>query len=189
LAHRSSSNAARIDSDLLRVWTIGHSTRTAEEFAKLLLSYNIKTLVDVRSFPSSRRFPQFNQKQLSEDLSVLRITYYHSPALGGRRKPNPDSHNTAWKNAPFRAYADYMETPAFEQGIKSLVEIARDHRCVIMCAEALWWKCHRSLISDHLKASGVEVTHILGAEKSEIHPYTPAAKIVEGKLSYRGLLE
>jgi uncharacterized protein (DUF488 family) len=82
-----------------------------------------------------------------------------------------------------------METPAFEQGIKSLVEIARDHRCVIMCAEALWWKCHRSLISDHLKASGVEVTHILGAEKSEIHPYTPAAKIVEGKLSYRGLLE
>jgi uncharacterized protein (DUF488 family) len=153
------------------------------------LSQNIKTLVDVRSFPSSRRFPQFNQKRLSEDLSAVGISYHHSPALGGRRKPNSDSHNTAWKNASFRAYADYMETPAFVDGIISLIATAREARCVIMCAEALWWKCHRSLISDYLKVMGAEITHILAADKTEIHPFTPPAKIVEGKLSYRGLLD
>jgi uncharacterized protein (DUF488 family) len=189
LGSRSSANATTIDSDSIRVWTIGHSTRTGAEFAQLLLSQKIKTLVDVRSFPSSRRFPQFNQKPLSEDLSAIGISYHHSPALGGRRKPNPDSHNTAWKNTSFRAYADYMETPAFVEGIKSVIAIAREGRCVIMCAEALWWKCHRSLISDYLKVIGVEVTHIIAADKTEIHPFTSAANIVEGKLSYRGLLD
>lgn len=189
MASRSSAKATTIDSDSVRVWTVGHSTRTAEEFAQLLLSQNIKALVDVRTFPSSRRFPQFNQKRLTEDLSALGISYHHSPALGGRRKPNPDSHNNAWKNASFRAYADHMETPVFADGIKGLIAIAREARCVIMCAEALWWRCHRSLISDYLKAIGVEVTHILAADKTEIHPFTPTAKIVEGKLSYRGLLD
>jgi uncharacterized protein (DUF488 family) len=189
LGSRSSSNAVTIESGLTRVWTVGHSTRTADEFAQILLAHNIKTLVDVRSFPSSRRFPQFDQKRLSDDLSRLGISYHHSPALGGRRKPNPESRNTAWKNASFRAYADYMETPAFAEGIKNLIEITSQHRTAIMCAEALWWKCHRSLISDYLKASGVEVIHILALDKTEIHPYTPAAKIVEGKLSYRGLLD
>lgn len=168
---------------------MGHSTRDAKEFAELLLTNSIQTLVDVRSFPSSRRFPQFNQKTLSESLSELGIRYEHMPALGGRRTPNANSPNSAWKNASFRAYADYMDTPAFTEGIESLMGIAGTLRTVIMCAEALWWKCHRSLISDHLKASGVEVIHILAADKTEIHPYTSAARIVEGKLSYRGLLD
>lgn len=172
-----------------RVWTVGHSTRAASEFAQLLLAHEIKALVDVRSFPSSRRFPQFNQNRLAEDLSKLGITYHHSPALGGRRQPNPNSRNTAWKNASFRAYADYMETPAFAEAINELVEIANQHQTAIMCAEALWWKCHRSLISDCLKASGVEVNHILAPEKVEVHPYTSAARVVGGKLSYRGLLD
>lgn len=168
---------------------MGHSTREANEFAELLLINSIQTLVDVRSFPSSRRFPQFNQQRLSEYLSELGIRYEHMPTLGGRRTPNANSPNSAWKNASFRAYADYMDTPAFAEAIESLMGIAGTFRTVIMCAEALWWKCHRSLISDHLKASGVEVIHILGADKTEIHPYTSAARIVEGKLSYRGLLD
>jgi uncharacterized protein (DUF488 family) len=184
-----SSNDSTADSALAQVWTVGHSTRSESEFVQLLLAHEIKTLVDVRSFPSSRRFPQFNQKRLIEDLSKLGITYHHSPALGGRRQPNPNSRNTAWKNASFRAYADYMETPAFAEGVNDLLETARQYQTAIMCAEALWWKCHRSLISDYLKASGVEVNHILATDKVEIHPYTSAARVVGGKLSYRGLLD
>ena len=172
-----------------QVWTIGHSTREAAEFTQLLLDHEIQTLVDVRSFPSSRRFPQFNQQRLSHELLELGVKYHHLPALGGRRSPNPDSHNTAWKNAGFRAYADYMETPAFTEGVAELLEIASETRTSIMCAEALWWKCHRSLIADYLKANGIAVTHILASGKAEIHPYTPAAKIVRGELSYRGLLD
>lgn len=189
LGSRSSSSIKNVGTEPIRICTVGHSTRAADEFAQLLAAHEIKLLVDVRSFPSSRRFPQFNQKSLSTYLSQLRITYHHAPALGGRRQPNPDSLNTAWKNASFRAYADYMETPAFAEGIESLLQMAREDRSAVMCAEALWWKCHRSLIADYLKAMGVEVTHILSTDKTEIHPYTSAARVVQGKLSYRGLLE
>jgi uncharacterized protein (DUF488 family) len=173
----------------LQVWTVGHSTHTAEEFDELVSAHAIKTLVDVRSFPGSRRYPQFNQSTLSESLASSKIMYVHAPSLGGRRRPRPDSHNTAWKNPSFRAYADYMESDQFKQGVRELLELAADERTAIMCAESLWWRCHRSLISDYLKAIGIEVNHILGVKKVEPHRYTAAARIVDGQLSYRGLLD
>ena len=173
----------------LQLWTIGHSTRAAEEFGQLLLAHQIKTLVDVRSFPGSRRYPQFNKATLSEFVRTLGIRYEHEPRLGGRRQPMAKSHNTAWKNASFRAYADYMETEEFKEGIRNLITIARQESTAIMCAESLWWRCHRSLIADYLKAEGATVIHILDEKKTEVHPFTSAARIVDGKLSYRGLLQ
>jgi uncharacterized protein (DUF488 family) len=144
-------------------------------------------LVDVRSFPSSKRLPHFNQSEFSEALAAAGNQYVHLRELGGRRTARKDSHNTSWQNAGFRGYADYMETEPFRAGIDRLLEVARIQRTAIMCAEALWWRCHRSLISDYLKAKGVMVTHILSATKTEQHPYTSAARIVDGELSYRGL--
>ena len=175
--------------DELSIWTVGHSTHRAEEFSSLLHSNQIKTLVDVRSYPSSKRHPQFDRMALSGYLSGLGINYFHFPLLGGRRSPKTDSHNTAWQNASFRAYADYMETDPFHEGVRELLELAARDRTAIMCAESLWWRCHRSLISDYLKAKGVSVVHILSETKTELHPYTAAAKIVDGELSYRGLLD
>ena len=172
----------------IEVWTIGHSTRSSEEFAAILLTHKIKVLVDVRSFPGSRRYPQFNKTSLAETLPEIGITYAHLPSLGGRRKPTVDSKNTAWKNASFRAYADYMETGEYKQGIEGLLEVAGRDRTAIMCAEAVWWRCHRSLIADYLKAQGLLVTHIIDSTHTQPHPYTSAARIVEGRLSYQGLL-
>src|SRR6267142_6676157 len=147
----------------IEVWTIGHSTRSSEEFAAILLTHKIKMLVDVRSFPGSRRYPQFNKTSLAETLPEIGITYAHLPSLGGRRKPNVDSKNSAWKNASFRAYADHMESNEFKQGIGELVELAGRNRTAVVCAEAVWWRCHRSLIADYLKALGSSVWHILDA--------------------------
>lgn len=169
------------------VWTIGHSTRAVSDFIQILKANQIGTLVDVRSFPGSRRFPQFNNLQLSESLAGAGITYHHGPKLGGRRRPSAESKNTAWRNASFRAYADHMETVEFKQGIEKLRELARERRTAIMCAEALWWRCHRSLIADYLKALGSTVIHLLDEKKTEIHPYTAVARIVQGQLSYEGL--
>lgn len=171
-----------------RVWTVGHSTRSAEEFMEILAAHKIEALVDVRSFPGSRRYPQFNKQQFASALTENGIDYFHLPELGGRRRPRKDSKNTSWKNQSFRAYADHMETEEFQQGIERLLKIAGKKRAAIMCAEALWWRCHRSLISDFLKARGVEVIHILDATHEEPHPYTSAARIVAGELSYAGLL-
>lgn len=173
----------------LRIWTIGHSTRASEEFLDLLKVNSIETLVDVRTFPGSRRYPHFNRENLRPSLADADVNYLHMPELGGRRKAKPDSLNMAWRNESFRGYADYMETAAFQTGIERLLEFARVQRTTIMCAEAVWWRCHRSLIADYLKAAGVTVTHILGIGKSEEHPYTSAAQIVNGRLSYRGVLE
>jgi uncharacterized protein (DUF488 family) len=172
-----------------RVWTIGHSTRSIDEFLSMLQSFQIKFLIDVRSFPGSRRYPQFNKERLRESLAEAGVEYRHFPDLGGRRRAKPDSLNMTWRNETFRGYADYMETDDFRKGISHLLEIARADRTAIMCAEALWWRCHRSLISDYLKATGVGVCHITGAGKSEAHPFTSAARLVNGKLSYRGVLE
>jgi uncharacterized protein (DUF488 family) len=172
----------------LPVWTIGHSTREADELVQLLAENEIEALVDVRSYPSSRRLPHFNREQLALFLRQRGIEYRHIPRLGGRRKPNPNSKNIAWTNASFRAYADYMETEEFEAGVRELLEVVGEKRTAIMCAEALWWRCHRSLISDYLKSIGVTVTHILGERKLEDHPYTSAASILGGRLSYEGLL-
>jgi uncharacterized protein (DUF488 family) len=173
---------------MVTVWTVGHSTRSGEEFAQILLAHGIQVLVDVRSFPGSRRYPQFNRATLAESLRQVGIEYKHEPRLGGRRTPRKDSQNTAWKNASFRAYADHMESEEFRKGVEDLLELASNARVAVMCAEALWWRCHRSLISDYLKAEGHTVIHILDQIKSEEHPFTSAARIVDGELSYRGLI-
>jgi len=166
------------------VWTIGHSTRTIEEFLALLNAHNIGALADVRKFPGSRRYPQFNQDSFSKSLAQAGIAYSHFPELGGRRRPRPDSPNNAWRNEAFRAYADYMMTADFRSGMIRLLELAREKRTAVMCAEALWWQCHRALVSDFLKVEGVTVIHILGLGKTQEHPFTSAARIVDGKLSY-----
>ena len=169
----------------MRIWTIGHSTRAIDEFISLLTENEIKLLIDVRAFPGSKRYPQFNKDALAESLNAHGIRYEHFPELGGKRKSRPDSRNTAWRNASFRGYADYMETEQFRKGIERLLEIASEAGATaIMCAEAVWWRCHRSLIADYLKACGGEVLHILSANKVEPHPSTSAARIVNGELSY-----
>ena len=173
----------------LSLWTIGHSTHSIEEFIRMLESFKIDVLADVRSFPGSRRYPHFNKENLSPSLTEADIRYEHFRELGGRRRASSDSLNVAWRNESFRGYADYMETKEFEEGVERLLKIAAKRRTAIMCSEAVWWRCHRSLISDHLKAEGVLVNHILAAEKSQEHPFTSAARIVNGKLSYRGVLE
>jgi len=169
----------------MRIWTIGHSTRAIADFISLLEENEIKLLADVRAWPASKRYPQFNKDALAASLCARGIRYEHFPELGGKRKSKPDSRNTAWRNASFRGYADYMETEQFQRGIERLLDVSRsDGATAIMCAEAVWWRCHRSLIADYLKARGLEVLHILGVNKSEAHPYTPAARIVNGELSY-----
>ena len=172
----------------LSIWTVGHSTRSQEDFNEILLAHEIEVLVDVRSFPGSRRYPHFNKPELSHQLESIGLLYWHLPALGGRRTPSPDSKNTAWRNSSFRAYADHMVSEDFRQGVDALLELAQNKRTAVMCAEAIWWRCHRSLIADFLKSKGVQVIHILDARRTESHPYTSAAKIVEGRLSYEGLL-
>jgi uncharacterized protein (DUF488 family) len=174
---------------MFTVWTVGHSTRSGEEFAQILMAHGIEVLVDVRTFPGSRRYPQFNREALSESLASVGIKYQHEPRLGGRRTPRADSHNTAWRNSSFRAYADHMETDDFSSGVDELLELAAETRVAVMCAESLWWRCHRSLISDYLKAAGHTVIHILDKKKTEEHPFTSAARIVDGQLSYRGLFD
>lgn len=168
----------------ITLWTIGHSTHAVEEFIGLLASYKIETLADVRRFPGSRKYPHFNADALCRSLTAEGIEYLSSTELGGRRKPLPDSHNTIWRSESFRGYADYMETDAFADAIERLLEVARVKRMGVMCAEAVWWRCHRALISDYLKATDINVVDILGAEKSTVHPYTSAARIVDGQLTY-----
>jgi uncharacterized protein (DUF488 family) len=174
---------------MVKIWTVGHSTRSAEELVEILKAQRIEVVVDVRTFPGSRRYPQFNRETLRDTLARNGINYRHEARLGGRRSPRADSHNTAWRNAQFRGYADHMETEEFKNGVRELLELAAQARVAVMCAEAVWWRCHRSLISDYLKAEGHEVIHILDAKKTEEHPFTSAARLVNGRLSYRGLLE
>ena len=169
----------------MRIWTIGHSTRSSDELISLLKENEIKLLADVRAYPSSKRYPQFNKDALAQSLNAQGIHYEHFAELGGKRKSKADSRNTAWRNASFRGYADYMETKQFQKGIARLFDVAAEAGATaIMCAEAVWWRCHRSLIADYLKAPGLEVLHILGINKVEPHPYTPAARMVNGELSY-----
>jgi uncharacterized protein (DUF488 family) len=172
----------------LEVWTIGHSTRSAEEFVALLREHRIEVLADVRLLPGSRRHPHFNAEQLAAFLAQHGIDYMHFAELGGRRKPRKDSPNVAWRHEAFRGYADYMMTVPFAEAVERLSSLAKSRRVAIMCAEALWWQCHRALISDYLKVRGANVWHILAPGKVEEHPYTSAARIVSGQLSYGDLL-
>jgi uncharacterized protein (DUF488 family) len=168
-----------------RIWTIGHSTRTIDIFISFLEENGIKLVADVRSLPGSKRHPQFNRETLAKSLTEHGIRYEHFPELGGRRKARKDSRNTAWRNASFRGYADHMETEEFRTGIERLFDVAAESGpAAIMCAEAVWWRCHRALISDYLKVRGIDVMHILDASKSEPHPFTSAAHVIDGTLSY-----
>lgn len=166
------------------IWTLGHSTLAIEDFLGYLRGHDIGSLADVRRFPGSRAHPQFNAGNLAVTLPEQGIRYLPLPELGGRRPARKDSHNTAWRNASFRGYADYMETEEFAAGIGKLLAVAVKARTAIMCAESLWWRCHRGLIADYVQVRGVPVSHIVGAVKAEAHPYTTAARIVGGKLSY-----
>lgn len=166
------------------IYTIGHSTHSLDEFYTMLHSFGIKTLVDVRSFPGSRKFPQFNKENLKISSKENEIEYIHLLDLGGRRKVKKDSKNTRWNNDSFKGYADYMETKEFGNAIMKLEQIANEKNTAYMCSEAVWWRCHRSMISDCLKVKGWTVLHIMGKEKVQEHPYTQPARIVKGHLDY-----
>ena len=172
----------------ISLWTVGHSTLSIEDFIARLQSFEINLLADVRSFPGSRRYPHFNKENLSNAMADAGIRYEHLRELGGRRRPRPDSLNITWRNESFRGYADYMETNEFRDGVERLIDLASKQRVAIMCSEAVWWRCHRSMISDYLKVKGIDVMHIMGEGKAEPHPFTSAARVVDGELSYRGVL-
>lgn len=166
------------------LWTIGHSTRAWEEFVLMLTEAGITALVDVRRFAGSRRNPQFSAETMVRTLPEAGIAYLPVPELGGRRTPRPGTTNLAWRNASFRGYADYMETAPYQDATTRLAHLAQAQPTAVMCAEAMWWQCHRSLIADDFKARGWEVVHLMAPGRSEVHPYTPAARIVDGRLSY-----
>lgn len=166
------------------IWTIGHSTRTLAEFVEILQSFQIELLVDIRSFPGSRRYPHFNKETLGPALQQYGIDYKHMVELGGRRKADPNSMNIAWHHPAFRGYADYMQTEAFNQAVTSLEQVAGQRRSCYMCSEAVWWRCHRALVSDYLKAHGWTVWHISDVGKSQEHPYTSPARVEDGRLYY-----
>ncbi|HVT33643.1 MAG TPA: DUF488 domain-containing protein [Rhodanobacteraceae bacterium] len=174
------------DSDAATIWTIGHSTRPLDEFLDILEHYRIAAIADVRRFPGSRRHPQYGSAALNDALALRGIAYRWFPELGGRRRPRPDSPNVAWRNASFRGYADYIESAEFARGLDDLIAFCAARRTAIMCAEGVWWRCHRAIIADVLRARGIEVVHILDAQHAVEHPYTSAARIVDGQLSYRG---
>jgi uncharacterized protein (DUF488 family) len=167
-----------------KLWTIGHSTRSLDEFIDLLRSNVIQAIADVRSLPGSRKFPHFNAEELERSLPGHGIEYVPFKILGGRRKVRPDSLHTVWRHKAFRGYADYMDTQEFSEGISELLKLADRKHAAVMCAEAVWWRCHRSMIADHLKSIGIAVEHIMDKGKNVIHPYTAAAKIENGRLVY-----
>ena len=166
------------------IYTIGHSTRSLEEFLNTLRSFDIKILADIRRLPGSRKFPHFDQEPLKTALEETGIQYIHLADLGGRRKVKKDSKNTRWNNSSFRGYADYMETAEFENAIAILESMALTQPTTYLCSEAVWWRCHRSMVSDHLKAKGWTVWHIMAPRKAQEHPYTSPARIVDGKVYY-----
>lgn len=150
----------------------------------MLRAHGVEVLADVRRFPASRKYPQFNGAALEKVLASNGINYQHLEKLGGRRPARKDSRNTAWRNLSFRGYADYMESDEFAEGVERLVRTASYQATAMMCAESVWWRCHRGLISDYLKVRGWQVLHIMSESKAEEHPYTSAARIVEGVLEY-----
>jgi uncharacterized protein (DUF488 family) len=155
-----------------------------EHFVEMLQSFHIQLLADVRSFPGSRKNPQYNKENLEASMPANGLNYIHLPSLGGRRPVKKDSKNTAWRHPAFRGYADYMETTAFTMGIEVLEKMALLQRTAYMCSEAVWWRCHRSMISDFLKLRGWQVFHIMETGKASEHEYTQPAKIINGQLVY-----
>jgi uncharacterized protein (DUF488 family) len=167
--------------------SIGHSTHAIEEFLEILKAHGVQQIVDVRTIPKSLRNPQFGKDELARTLAENGIGYVHLPALGGLRYARKDSINTAWKNASFRGYADYMQTPEFERGLRELIGLAEGRVTAIMCAEAVPWRCHRSLVADALTARGVAVEHIMSKTSRKAHSYTPFARIEGERVTYLGL--
>ena len=168
----------------MTIWTIGHSTRSADDFLAVLAAHDIETLVDVRRFPGSRRLPQFGGDALAASLASHDMAYRWLPELGGRRRPDPASPNDGWRNDAFRAYADHIASEEFARGLSELLTLAAGSRTAIMCAELLWWRCHRRLIADVLTSLGHEVRHIRDAGEAERHELAPPARIVDGVLTY-----
>jgi uncharacterized protein (DUF488 family) len=171
-----------------QLFTIGHSTHPVDVFGGLLEQHGITRLADVRTVPKSARNPQFNSNALDAYLDALGIRYRHFPALGGLRKPRRDSANTAWRHPGFRGYADHMQTAAFQLGLDALLEFAQNNPTAVMCAEAVWWRCHRQLIADALLARGVPVRHILPTGEAKPHRLSDFAKVDRGQVTYPGLL-
>jgi uncharacterized protein (DUF488 family) len=167
-------------------FTIGHSTRSVQDFISLLLSHQIDLVVDVRTVPRSRRNPQFNRETLPQSLQEAEIGYEHVAALGGFRRPVPHSSNAGWRNASFRGYADYMQTAAFAAAIESLAERAQRQRLAVMCAEAVPWRCHRSLIADALATRGIRVEEIISATRTQTHAMTSFARVEGTTVTYPG---
>ncbi|MGH7935099.1 MAG: DUF488 family protein [Candidatus Binataceae bacterium] len=169
------------------LYTVGHSTHPIERFLELLTAQRIELLADVRSFPSSRRWPQFNQDMLKQSVEDAGIDYRWLKALGGRRNiKRPDSPHTAWQHPAFRSYADYTDTPAFEEGLRELILLALKTRTAIMCSEGLWWRCHRRIISDHMTVRGWAVRHIMPARKLADHALAEFASVDAGRVIYDG---
>jgi uncharacterized protein (DUF488 family) len=166
------------------ILTIGHSDRPLEEFVGLLRAHAVALVADVRTVPRSRHNPQFNRDTLPGALAEAGIGYRHLAALGGLRHPRPDSPNAGWRNESFRGFADYMQTPAFDAGLAELIAIARDARVALLCAEALPWRCHRSLIADALLARGIPVGHIMGGAPPREHALTPFARVRGTQVTY-----
>jgi uncharacterized protein (DUF488 family) len=169
----------------LTIWTVGHSSRPWEEFLALLQSEQIEVVIDVRRHAGSRKHPQYGPEQLPAALNAEGIDYVAIPELGGRRRPRADSPNTAWRNPSFRGYADHMSTEEYARGRTCMLQIAAERRAALLCSEAVWWRCHRSLIADDLKAAGAKVLHIMARGKVTEHPYTSAASLEDGTLRYR----
>jgi uncharacterized protein (DUF488 family) len=180
----SSGNAEIGFKEMSSILTIGHSTRAIEEFVAMLKAHGIEMLIDIRTVPRSRRHPQFNKESLPETLARERIGYEHMAGLGGLRKPRKGSVNRGWRNDSFRGYADYMQTPEFERSVDELVSAARNKRVAVMCAEAVPWRCHRSLLADALSVRGLRVAHIMSQTTANEHRLTPWALVEGTRITY-----
>lgn len=170
--------------DATTVWTIGHSTRSWDKFLALLAGYGIEAVADVRRFPGSRRYPWFAGGTMAQALPAAGLDYLWLPQLGGRRRALPGSPNGGWRNAALQGYADHLYSAGFAEGLALLLELAARRRTALMCAEAVWWRCHRRLIADVLTARGIEVLHILDASHAQVHVLTDTARMVDGRLVY-----
>ena len=168
----------------LVILTIGHSTRTLEDFIALLQEYGVQKVVDIRTIPRSRHNPQFNREGLPNSLKAVGISYVHMPGLGGLRHSLPDSVNAGWRSMTFRGFADYMQTEEFVENLRALIELAKTERIVLMCAEAVPWRCHRSLIADALTVRRVQIQHILSSKSLQTHKITPWAKVHGVRITY-----
>jgi len=170
--------------DLTIILTIGHSTHAIEDFIRILKAHGVAKIADIRTIPRSRHNPQFNKEPLPESLSTAGINYVHMPGLGGLRHPLPASQNTGWRSAGFRGFADYMLTEEFEDNLKVLIQLTRKEQITVMCAEAVPWRCHRSLIADALLVRGVQVEHIMSATRRQPHLLTPFAQVEGIRITY-----